>query len=42
MKKLVVLTAAVAGAVSILSRRKRGADADSALWSEAVKAPSGS
>ena len=40
MKKLLILGAAVAGAVSIISRRKRGAEADSALWSEAVKSPS--
>ena len=37
MKKLLVLSAAVAGAVSVMSRRKRAATADSALWSEAVQ-----
>ena len=40
MKKLLVVTAAVAGAVSVLSRRRHAtAASDSALWSEAVKAP---
>ena len=39
MKKLLVLAVAVAGAASVLSRRKKAAATDSALWHEAVKQP---
>ena len=43
MKKLLLIGAAVAVAVSTSKRRKSGAKADSArLWSEAVEQPSGS
>jgi hypothetical protein len=39
MKKLVTLAALVVGAKSVLDRRKRAADANSALWREAVQQP---